>query len=152
MAVNGSVTLTWGDGEHVFNIAKIGQALELEEKCGAGVAEIFYRLQRQQWRIEDARQTLRLGLIGGGMEPGKAFNLIKRYCDGRPWVESVQSALVVLMSAMVGVQGDEVGKKSEAERTAAETVPSSEKTVVSSAPQSMESAPPSGLHLDRSTT
>ena len=27
MAANGSVTLAWGDGDHTFNVAKIGQAL-----------------------------------------------------------------------------------------------------------------------------
>ena len=37
MASNGEIELTWGDGTHKFNVAKIKSALELEEKCDAGV-------------------------------------------------------------------------------------------------------------------
>lgn len=140
---NGKIELNWGDGTHAFNVAKIAQALELEEKCSAGVAEIYDRLRSGRWWINDVRETLRLGLIGGGMEPPKALILIRRYVDDRPWTESLQPALAVIMSAMVGVPGDEIGKKPEAERTAAKDRPSSGTMDDSSAPQSTESAPAS---------
>ncbi len=116
MAVNGEIELTWGDGTHKFNVAKIKSALELEEKCDAGVAQIFQRIRSDSWKINDVRETLRLGLIGGGMTPDKALVLINRYCDDRPWAESLQPAIYVLMAAMLGVPGDEVGKKPMTER------------------------------------
>ena len=81
MASNGEVELTWGDGQHKFNIAKIKSALELEEKCDAGVAEIFQRIRDSHWQINDVRETLRIGLIGGGATPDKALRLINRYCE-----------------------------------------------------------------------
>lgn len=141
MAANGQVELTWADGTYLFNIAKIKSVLELEEKCDAGVAEIFKRIGEGRWRINDIRETLRLGLIGGGMPPDKALRIISRYVDDRPWQESLQPAMVVLMAAMVGVQGDEVGKKAETER--ATENPPSEPMADSSVPSSTESEPQS---------
>lgn len=136
---NGKVELAWGDGEHTFNIAKIAQALELEEKCGCGVSEIFNRLHSGKWHVNDLREVLRLGLIGGGMAPPEALKLVKRYVDDRPWAESVQPATTVMMAALIGVPGDEVGKKTQAERAQAEEL--SSKTTDSSAPPSMASVP-----------
>ena len=141
MAVNGEVTLTWADGEYKFNIAKIKLILELEEKCEAGIAEIFKRVREDRWKIYDIRECLRLGLIGGGKTPDAALRLISRYCDDRPPVESLQTAMVVYMAYMFGVPGDEVGKKANTER-AADDQPS-QKTVDMSAPSSTESEPPS---------
>jgi len=140
MAANGQVEMTWGDGDQVFNIAKVGVALELEAKCECGVSEIFDRLRTGRWWLNDIRETLRLGLIGGGMEPPKALVLVKRYVDNRPWAESVQPATVVLMAALVGVPGDDIGKKPAAERTTeASQAPSSVPMDASSAPPSTDS-------------
>lgn len=141
MAVNGEVELTWADGTHKFNIAKLKCVLELEEKCDAGIAEIFQRVRDSRWRFNDVRETLRLGLIGSGMMPDRALTLVQRYCDDRPWAESLQPAMVVLMAAMLGVIGDEVGKKPETER-ATEGQPS-EKMAGMSAPSSTGSPLPS---------
>ena len=141
MAANGEIELTWADGDYKFNVAKIKSALELEDKCGAGVAEIFTRIKDGRWHINDVRETLRIGLIGGGMTPDKALLLVQRYCDERPWAESLQPALLVLMAAMLGVPGDEAGKKAKTER-ATESQPS-EAMGGLSVPSSTASVPPS---------
>jgi hypothetical protein len=141
MAVNGEIELQWGDGEHKFNIAKLKCILELEEKCGVGVAEIYQRISTGKWKFNDIRETLRLGLIGAGMMPDKALRLINRYCDDRPWTESLLTAQAVLIAAMVGVPGDEFAKKAEAER--AKESQSITPMDDSSAPQSTDSALPS---------
>jgi Phage tail tube protein, GTA-gp10 len=143
MAINGEVELPWGDGEHKFNIAKLKCILELEEKCGVGVAEIYYRIASGKWRWNDCRETLRLGLIGADVTPDKALRLIQRYCDDRPMVESVLPAQAVLAAAMVGVSGDNPAKKAETER--AKEDQSTEPMVDSPAPSSMDSVPPSDL-------
>lgn len=140
---NGQLELNWADGTYQFNIAKIKCVLELEEKCDAGVAQIFKRIMDGTWKINDIRETLRLGLIGGGMVPDKAMRLISRYCDDRPWQESLQPAIAVLLAAMVGVQGDEVGKKQETERTEESRSSSMADT---SAPLSTDSEPQSDSH------
>jgi hypothetical protein len=64
-----------------------------------------------QWTVNDVREVIRLALIGGGMKPTPAFMLVKRYCDDRPLGESLAIAHAVLLSAVVGVPGDDVGKE-----------------------------------------
>lgn len=151
MVPNGKIELIWGDGEHTFNLAKIAQALELEEKCGVGVREILERLCNDRWHLNDVRETIRLAMIGGGMEAPKAALLVKRYFDERPWQESVQTAQLILIAAIVGVPGDEVGKKPTAEQTAEKGSPSTATMGDSSAPQSTVSAPGLAGHHDKPT-
>jgi len=146
MSAHGEVNLTWGDGDQVFNISKIGQALELQDKCGAGVGTIMNRLLTGSFMFNDFRETIRLGLIGGGMEPSAALTLTKRYVDERPWRESVLVATAIISSAMVGVPDEKVGKE-PADQTASEATT----TVALSDPPSTASAPPSDLALDKST-
>src|SRR5262245_43733996 len=141
MAINGEIKLVWGDAEHTFNIAKLKLVLELEDLCKAGIAEIYQRISSGKWKFEDMRETLRLGLIGGGMRPDKALRTINRYCDDRPFTESLLTAQAVLIAAMVGVPGDDLGKKAEAER--ARESQSITPTDGSSVPPSTDSVPPS---------
>lgn len=143
--INGSVELEWGDGDHVFNIAKLGQALELEEKCDAGLFEIFQRVTDGKARLNDIRETIRLGLIGGGKTPVQALALVKRYVDDRPLIESLPVARSLLMAALVGVPGDEVGKKQVAGQTERRA------QTASSDPLSTDLERPSDLVPDRLT-
>jgi len=139
---NGRIELAWGDGDHTFNIAKLAQVFELEDKCEAGVNEVFQRLREGRWKFNDVREPIRLGLIGGGKNPAEALLLTKRYVDDRPWAESVLTAQMILMAAIVGVEGDQPGKKVEADRAADSG--SITTTAGSSDPQSMDSAPDLG--------
>lgn len=140
MAVNGEVTLDWADGQHKFNVAKLRCYLELEEKCNCGVAEIYWRLLNGKWKFNDIRETLRLGLIGAGTDPGRALVLVNRYVDDVPLANNLLHAQAVIMAAIVGVQGDDIEKKATTDRAQAER---SSKTESSSAPSSMASEPPS---------
>lgn len=144
---NGRIELAWGDGDHAFNIAKLGQVFELEDKCGCGVQEVFNRLREGRWKFVDVRETIRLGLIGGGLEPVKALTLTKRYVDERPWAESVLTAQMILMAAIVGVEGDQPGKKPAADR--AKETGSITTTDGSSGPQSTASVPDLGGDLGK---
>lgn len=141
MPANGQVEINWADGSHTFNIAKIKSVLELEDKCEAGVSEVFQRISDGKWKINDVRETIRLGLIGGGMMPDAALKLVQRYVDDRPWAESVPVAMVVLMAAMVGVPGDPLEKKQETERTKEDRSTATMDDM--SAPSSTDLEPPS---------
>lgn len=121
MASHGSVKLVWGDGEQVFNIAKIGQALELQDKCNAGVGTVLQRLLSGTFFVNDFREVIRLALIGGGKSPEEAFKLVKRYVDERPWKESVLVATAIVSAAVVGVPDDPLSKKDGADQTETET-------------------------------
>jgi hypothetical protein len=126
MSADGSVTLAWAGEERKFRLA-IGQLRELQENVnrwrvniGAapiGPSSLLRLLMGGDAWPDEVREIVRLGLIGGG-EVGIALvpGLIKRYVDDRPLVESTQVAQAVLLSAMVGVPDDPVGKKPKRRR------------------------------------
>lgn len=112
------VSFDWGDGEQTFRLT-IGGLRELQAKCDAGPARIHARLADGSWRVDDIRETLRLGLIGGGLAPTDALIKVRRYVDERPLYENVLPAVVVLGAALSGAPGDAVGEAT-AETTATE--------------------------------
>lgn len=91
---------------------RLGEVGELERLCNAGVAGILYRLSTSQFYHADVRETLRLGLIGGGLSPPDALALIKIYFDGRPLVESLQIAIDILLAHVHGIDG-EIARESD---------------------------------------
>lgn len=119
------VTFEWADGEHTFRLyAPLLE--ELQELCNAGPQFILQRLQSTgDWRFADVRETLRLGLIGGGMDSSVALSLVNRYVGDKktaaPLLPNVQPAALVLMAALMGVSDDPVGKPQAAKE--AGTIP-----------------------------
>lgn len=130
MSSDGAIEFDWGDGRHRFRLA-IGQLRELQDKCSAGPAQILQRLQDRTWRIDEPREIIRLGLIGGGMMPTQAIALVVRYFDERPFNENIIPAFNILASALVGVpddqpkQGSSEGKEATEETTDGSASPSS---------------------------
>lgn len=124
MSRNGDITLRWGDGEHLFRLG-IGELRELQEKVSRprvavggdaiGPAYLALLLNSGRWMVDDVRETLRIGLIGGGMKPAEASACVARYVDGRPLEESVIPAYLVLTAALVGAPDEPVGKPDPAE-------------------------------------
>lgn len=131
MSANGTRTIIWSGGEDVFCLAKVGLILDLEEKCGAGIAAIMGRLGDGSWRLNDIRETIRLGLIGGGMDPVKAMAAVRNHVDDEPLASSVLLAYQIIAAVMVGVKDDPVGKGKPA---ADEKAGSSTQTDASAAP------------------
>lgn len=117
------VSLVWGDGEHSFRLP-FAQLVELQEKTDAGPLELFQRIGSGRWRVQDLRETLRLGLIGGGMEPAAAVLMVRRYVEQRPLAESVAPALEILTAA-IAVPEDGAPGKAEATETGASPPPPS---------------------------
>ncbi len=131
MSRDASISFDWADGPQTFRLP-IGQLRELQEKTGVGPLRLFQRLMDGSWMVDDAREIIRLGLIGGGMEPAKALSLVKRYVDDRPLVETRAPAMLVLGAALHGTdQEDQPGKEEapEAATSAAssDTPPSTER-------------------------
>lgn len=130
----------WADGRHVFRLG-IDQLAELQEKCDAGPPFVLARLMQNAWRVEDVRETLRLGLIGGGLASRDAMKLIERYVDAQKEVQLAENALIaqaVLGAAIFGHE-DEPPKKPAGEGDAARTSPAANTAGASSTPP----APPS---------
>jgi hypothetical protein len=122
---NGSITIIWGGGEDVFNLAKVGLILDLEDKCKAGIGVIAGRLENGAYGLNDVRETIRLGLIGGGATPERAMTAVKSHVDGNVngLAPSVLVAYGIIRAALfgspqddpVGSQGDDAGKAKPAE-------------------------------------
>lgn len=84
------VWLEFGDGRYLFKL-KLKQIAELQEKCNAGIGEIYARVVLGHYHVEDLVHGIRLGLAGGakgevdGVEikvsPELANKLTERYCD-----------------------------------------------------------------------
>ncbi|TMI98480.1 MAG: gene transfer agent family protein [Alphaproteobacteria bacterium] len=141
----GTIDLDFGDAKYPFCIAKHAQIFELQDKCAdregpSGPLKILRRLSDNSWTLQDVRETIRLGLIGGGMPPPDALKLVRRYLDDpdaqewQPWAHSVPIARAVLFAAAVGVPSDPLGE-AKGERTETEEP----KTGSSSAPGSTAS-------------
>lgn len=106
---SGRVTLRWADDDYTFRLA-YKQLRELQDKTGCGPEYLALRIAHGQWMVDDLRETIRLGLIGGGTEPGKALTLVIRYVDGRPLMESKSPAIKILQACLEQPKGDSVGK------------------------------------------
>lgn len=137
------ILLQFADGEYMFRLA-VREVVELQEKCGAGVAAVFSRLMMGRYKgpngdilfnpleavfkLEDIRETIRLGLIGGGtgmvngetinVDPTKAMRLVRDYVDTRPLLETWRIASAVLSAFVVGYTPPDAQKKSPAKRAA----------------------------------
>ncbi|MGN6208837.1 gene transfer agent family protein [Asticcacaulis sp.] len=119
MSRNATTTLAFADGIHTFRLG-IAELEELQEKCNAGPRVILSRIDTGAWRLNDIRETLRLGLIGGGMKPLEALQLIDRYVEPGQLVDHERPALMVLSAALVGSPDNE-GTDDEAGEMTGET-------------------------------
>lgn len=115
MSRGASISLAWADGEYMFRLG-LGQIEELQEACDAGPFVILNHLVHGTWRVAMVRETLRLGLIGGGMQPTRALTLIKRYHDELPWAHNVKQATAVIHAAVLGAPDGERPGKARAAR------------------------------------
>lgn len=109
MSRDASVTLPFADGDKTFRLAW-GELIKLQEATDAGPFVVYQRLMTGRWRIEDISQTIRLGLIGGGMEPGKALAFVRDYVESRPPLESLPLAQGILGIALQGAPDEQPGE------------------------------------------
>jgi hypothetical protein len=129
MSRSGEITLPWGDRDCTFRLG-IREWERVQEKCDAGPAEIHGRLAPmfsateagltlQQirahgllgtWRIHDVREPIYQGLIGGGLKPTEAGNLVRQLVDERELIESVCLAYQIVNASIVGAQDEPPGE------------------------------------------
>lgn len=108
-----AITLEFGGEERIFDLP-IGQLRDHDELCGAGPAVVCSRLRDGTWRLPDIRETIRLGLIGGGLKPNEASKLVRSYVDERPLGENVLVAFAVLAAVLNGApKEDDLGEPAD---------------------------------------
>lgn len=138
MSRDAAITLTWGDGDYVFRLAW-GEIVMLQEATDSGPPEILKRLEQDRWRVEDISSIIRIGLIGGGLEPIQALKLTRTYVESRPPYENLHVAHAILMAGIVGAPDEDSVKKNG--DPIPETASTPSPTENSESPQSMQPAP-----------
>lgn len=113
MSRKAEVTLHCWDGEYNFRL-RITELITLQEKCDAGPAFIGNRLATNEWKVQDIRETLRLGLIGAGTKQDDALKLITEHVDNVPLADNVGNAYLVILAAVVGADDEPVGEQQAA--------------------------------------
>lgn len=123
--------MLWGDGEYEFHL-RLGEVRELQTKTGVGPFRLFERIRKHDWFIDDLRETLRLGLIGAGMENVAALTLVMCNFDNRSnKLQHVEPVMGILAAFLTGDDPDDpVGKASaeEGKKEPTESSPSPQST------------------------
>jgi hypothetical protein len=114
MSRNAQITEDFADGTYPFRLA-IGELEELQEKTNAGPYTVLRRLVSGDFYVADIRETIRLGLIGGGASAGEAMKLTRQYVDAFPLFHNTNLAVQILSAALQGVPDEQVGKSEAAE-------------------------------------
>jgi hypothetical protein len=114
MSRHAAIELKWGDGAYTFRLG-LSELEELERLLNLSVFQIVMRLSPET-RIATTReiiQTIRLGLIGGGLSPVDAMTKVDRYVDQRPLDENRDAAYAVALASIMRLHSSEVEKPGE---------------------------------------
>lgn len=102
-----SAKITRFVGEDDFDLClRIGELQDLSEVRECGPFAILSRLQNGLWFIDDLKDTIRLALIGGGMAPRDAKQLVERSVKEAYILDYLTIAIECLYAAMSGVPDD----------------------------------------------
>ena len=96
-----TLTRFLGDGDHAFALPP-AQLLELERLTGRGIGVLCRDVFAGAFGFRDVTETVRLALIGGGMDPEAAFDLTDQYVSRRPIAEGYALAVAILDAAFNG--------------------------------------------------
>jgi hypothetical protein len=114
MSRDGSIILPWGGEDRLFRI-QIAQLEKIQEARDVGAYVMLDRLVTGRWFVQDIREVLRWGLIGGGMEVGEVSKLLKLYFESMPPAgENLITAQRALGAGLLGAAEEELGKNAEA--------------------------------------
>lgn len=136
------VRLEFAGSRRTFDLSPIGCLRRLQTACDAGPQYICNRLMDGSWRLDDLRETLLQGLVGGGMPQNEAAALIEGWFDPEPKQQFVPMATVILMAWLVGAEDEELGEPAGETGTPTPSPEESSASPASSAPApSSDSAP-----------
>lgn len=89
----------------------IGRLRALQERTDAGPPELLRRYVTQTWRIDDVREPILQGLIGGGMPQAEATKLVQAFFDDTPVEPHITIAQAVVAACIVGVEDEDLGEQ-----------------------------------------
>lgn len=101
----GSIVRIFAGDERTFAIPW-RELIELQEARDCGPAIVLARLFVGEWRVEDIREVIRLGLQGGGMSPAEATKLVKIHVEGHPENIGGEDGLLKLATSILSAALD----------------------------------------------
>lgn len=96
-----SFTQFFGDGVHDFRLDP-GMILELERVTGSGIGAMARRFFAADFSFTELTETIRLGLVGGGLDPKDASALVTTYANRLTITELYAVALPIIEKLMFG--------------------------------------------------
>jgi hypothetical protein len=112
--------------ERSFDL-RIGEIQALERACNCGIFGLLVRIGSHQAYASDIRETIRLGLIGGGDTDTASTTLIMQEVDGRPLSEHLPLAAEIIKSVIDGLPKiEEAESGAEGDATAKKAAPESQ--------------------------
>ncbi|ADU12037.1 gene transfer agent family protein [Asticcacaulis excentricus] len=105
------VELSFGGADRLFRLP-IGRIRAIQEKCDAGLMELLNRYALGHDRIDDTREVILQGLIGGGMVITEAQKLIEAFFDPPeiPKRQFTHLAQAIVSVALFGVPDEPPGE------------------------------------------
>lgn len=133
---HGAIDTVWAGGNHTFRLG-LDEIEELEATCNMSVFLLCEAAAAAipLIQLKHCMETIRLGLIGGGMVPVEARVQTRRHVEVRPLTESVGLTEAILRAAIERVHGQEAEEpgETEAAKSDGSTSPPSAPTPPSSA-------------------
>ncbi len=119
-----ALTKIWEGGEHSFAL-RMRDLRALQEKCDAGPEHIMNRIRTGEWEVDDVYETIRLGLIGGGMAVDEANTLCRKVFERCHILRDglKLDALAILMFSLLGPPDDQPEKPAGEETEEKEPTP-----------------------------
>jgi hypothetical protein len=139
MSRHGDITFEWGHQEQRFRLA-IGELRKLQERVDAGPYELLRRLTSGTWRVDDIRETIRLGLAGGGADDATVRRLLRDHVDEKPLLDSVMVAARILEAAIAGAPDEPLPKGEGEAETKASPSPTESSPILPSSDGDQSSA------------
>jgi hypothetical protein len=123
MSGDGRIEDDFGGETRQFRVA-LGELRKIQIKCADGPSTIASRLARcaqvvrampgakvidlvttglGDWRVDDVREPILQGLIGGGLSPNEASRLVTEWIDARGFVGVIENASLALALVIGGV-------------------------------------------------
>lgn len=104
-----AIILRWPGGEHAFRLG-IEELRVIQQKTDCGPEHILRKIEHGWWTVDELREVLRNGLIGGGMKPVDAMKAVDKAFDDAPAISFKVPAMEVMSTYLFGPEDDPVGE------------------------------------------
>lgn len=98
-----AIVRDYAGAERKFRL-RVADILDLEEATKRPISELYGAIIGQKFRIEDIRQTVIRGLVGGGCPVDEAKRLVSERIDALPLIEHVIIAQSLMVTTMTGIE------------------------------------------------